>query len=208
MDKYKITFETWNKIADIYQDKFMDIDLYDDTYDIFCELLNDQAEVLELACGPGSITKYLLSKRPDLQILATDIAPNMLELAKKNNPAVKFQLLDCRKINELNQSFDAVLCGFCLPYLSFEDCDKLIADSFQLLNDHGLLYLSAIEGDYAKSGFETGGTGDQCYVYYHSEKAIIDQMNKYGFEVVSSIKKKYKKGEKIDRHLIIIGKKR
>jgi len=46
-------------------------------------LLNEQAKVLELACGPGNITKCLLSKRPDLEILATDIAPNILELAKK-----------------------------------------------------------------------------------------------------------------------------
>ena len=207
MDRYKITYETWNKIAGIYQDKFMDYDLYDNTYDIFCELLKDQATVLELACGPGNITKYLLTKRPDLQILATDFAPNMIELAKQNNPSANFQLLDCRSIDELSHSFDAILCGFCLPYLSLEDCDKLIADSFQLLNKGGLLYLSAIEGDYTKSGFETGATGDQCYVYYHSEKAMIEQMNKYGFEVLSSIKKKYRKGEEIDTHLILIGQK-
>lgn len=34
MDKYKETFETWNNVASMYHDKFMDLDLYNDTYDV------------------------------------------------------------------------------------------------------------------------------------------------------------------------------
>ena len=63
MDKYRETFETWNKVAQLYEDKFMDLDLYNDTYDQFCELLlKKNASILEIGCGPGNITKYLLSK--------------------------------------------------------------------------------------------------------------------------------------------------
>ena len=40
MDKYQQTFETWNKIATIYQDKFMDLKLYDESYDFFCRIGN------------------------------------------------------------------------------------------------------------------------------------------------------------------------
>ena len=36
MDKYKETFKTWNKVASLYQDKFMELDLYNDTYDFIC----------------------------------------------------------------------------------------------------------------------------------------------------------------------------
>jgi len=28
MDNYQKTFETWNKVAELYRDKFMDLDLY------------------------------------------------------------------------------------------------------------------------------------------------------------------------------------
>jgi hypothetical protein len=31
MDRYKETFETWNKVASLYQDKFMELDLYNDS---------------------------------------------------------------------------------------------------------------------------------------------------------------------------------
>ena len=33
-DKYTETFETWDKVAKLYQDLFMDLNLYDDTYDL------------------------------------------------------------------------------------------------------------------------------------------------------------------------------
>jgi trans-aconitate methyltransferase len=86
MDKYEITFDTWNKIASSYQERFMDLDLYNDTYDIFCSLIGQNAQIFEIGCGPGNITKYILSKRSDLQIEGIDIAPNMIKLAEKNNP--------------------------------------------------------------------------------------------------------------------------
>ena len=56
MDKYKETFKTWNKVASLYEDKFMDLDLYNNTYDYFCELVKDNAKILEIGCGPGNIT--------------------------------------------------------------------------------------------------------------------------------------------------------
>ena len=86
MDKYKETFETWNKIALLYQEKFMDLDLYNDTYDFICNsILKVNSKILEIGCGPGNITKYLLCKRPDFDILGIDIADKMVELAKINN---------------------------------------------------------------------------------------------------------------------------
>lgn len=36
MDRYKETFDTWNKVASLYQEKFMDMSFYDETYDFIC----------------------------------------------------------------------------------------------------------------------------------------------------------------------------
>ena len=84
MDRNKETFDTWNNIASLNQDKFMNLDLYNDTYDFICKAIaTPNAKLLEIGCGPGNITKYLLSQRPDFDIFGIDIAPNMIELAKK-----------------------------------------------------------------------------------------------------------------------------
>tara|TARA_B110000046_G_C13010751_1_gene406564 strand:- start:827 stop:1009 length:183 start_codon:yes stop_codon:yes gene_type:complete len=54
MDKYEITFKIWDKIAEIYQEKFMELYFYDDTYDLFIQSLEQNAQLLEVACGPGN----------------------------------------------------------------------------------------------------------------------------------------------------------
>jgi ubiquinone/menaquinone biosynthesis C-methylase UbiE len=126
MDKYKETFTTWNKVAKIYQDKFMDLELYNDTYASFCKRLAPTASILELWCGPGNVTRHLLNYSPDFKVLATDMAPNMIELAKSNVPAAEFKILDARNLRGASENFDAILLGFCIPYLSKEDCEKWV----------------------------------------------------------------------------------
>ncbi len=121
-NRYKETFKTWNKVASLYQDKFMDLALYNDSYDFVCSSLNkSNLKVLEIGCGPGNITKYILSKRPDLDIFGIDIAPNMIELAKRNNPKASFAVMDSREISKIETKYDGIICGFCLLYLSQTD---------------------------------------------------------------------------------------
>ena len=99
MDKTKMAVDVFDRQAHNYEQKFMDVSLYHHSLDKYCDRLSSaQATVLELACGPGNITAYVLGKMPELQILGTDLSPAMLALARKNNPAAVFELLDCRNI--------------------------------------------------------------------------------------------------------------
>lgn len=208
MDPYQLTFQTWNKVAALYQEKFMDLDLYDDTYDRFLALVEkENARVLEIGCGPGNITRYLLSKRPDLHIEAIDVAPNMIELARQNVPGASFRVMDCRELDKLTGRYDAVVCGFALPYLSTDDSAKLFRDSAQLLTPRGVGYFSAIEGDYSRSGYLTASTGDQTYVYLHEEKTLTGQLESAGFEVVDVLRKDYPKEAPRETNLIFIVRK-
>lgn len=210
MDKYKETFETWNKIAELYKDKFMNLDLYNHTYDFICSSLNkSNSNILEIGCGPGNITRYLLSKRPDFNIFGIDIAPNMIELAKKNNPTASFAIMDCRQINDLKKIYDGIICGFCLPYLSKEDCKKLIFDSYNLLNKNGLIYLSFVEGDPNNSNFQVNINGDRTYFYFHDLETLTEQLYKNDFNEVRIFKVEYKRTEnENDIHTIITAKKK
>jgi 2-polyprenyl-3-methyl-5-hydroxy-6-metoxy-1,4-benzoquinol methylase len=210
MDRYKETFETWNKVASLYQDKFMDLDLYNDTYDFICNsIAKDNAKVLEIGCGPGNITKYLLSKRPDFDIFGIDIAPNMIELAKKNNPTASFTIMDSRQISDLNTKYDGIVCGFCLPYLSQPDSKKFISDCYNLLNENGHLYLSFVEGDPNKSDFQVGSSGDRTYFYFYNLDDLTEQLKKNNFEQIKVFKVDYKKAEnEYDTHTILTAKRK
>ncbi len=209
MDRYKETFETWNKVALLYQDKFMNLNLYNETYDFMCKsIAKKNAKLLEIGCGPGNITKYLLSHRPDFDILGIDIAPNMIELAKSNNPTANFAQMDSREIAEIKAKYEGVVCGFCLPYLSETDSEKLITDCYNLLNDNGLLYLSFVQGDSNKSDFQIATTGNRVYFYFHHQDNLKAQLVKNKFEVLKLFSVEYKKSEtENETHIILIAKK-
>ena len=186
MDKSKAAAEIFNKHASSYQDKFMDVSLYHDSFNFFCKsIIKQSAAVLELACGPGNITKYLLSLRPDLKIFGTDLAPNMVELAKQNNPSATFEVMDCREIKNLNTNFDAVMCGFCMPYLSKEEAIKLIEDVSKLLNPGGVFYISTMEDDYSKSGFKKGSKGDEIFMHYHEGGYLTKTLEDNNFKTLN-----------------------
>ena len=101
----------------------------------------ENAKILELACGPGNISQYVLNKRPDFELFGIDLAPGMIKLAKQNNPTAKFKVMDVKKINSLNTRYDGIICGFCLPYFSKTETIQLIKDSSNLLAKGGILYL-------------------------------------------------------------------
>lgn len=192
MDKTKIAVDVFDKNASLYQTKFMDVSMYHDSFDLFCSRIQKkEAEILELACGPGNITKYLLDKRPDFKILGTDLAPNMIELAKLNNPSASFQLLDSRDITSLNKRYDAIMCGFILPYLSKEETEQLIKDAALMLNSQGIIYMSTMEDDYSKSGFKKGSTGDEIFMHYHQANYLLEFLNNSGFELIDLQRKIY-----------------
>jgi len=186
-NRSKESVETYNKAAKNYQEKVMGIDLYNDTYDKFCALIDKKnPEILEVACGPGNVTKYLYSKRIDFKILGIDLAPSMIELAKINNPQADFQVMDCRNIEKLDKIFDAILCGFCMPYLSKQECNKMIADFSKLLKPEGVLYFSTMEDDYDKSGFETTSFSgqDRVYIYYHQADFLTECLISSGLNII------------------------
>ena len=188
----------------------MGLKLYNDTYDLICNVvIKNKATILEIGCGSGNITKYLLSKRPDFNIFGIDIAPNMIELAKINNPKANFAVMDSRNISEIETKYDAIVCGFCLPYLSETDSQKLIFEANYLLNNSGFLYLSFVEGDPNKSGFQAGSTGNRSYFYYHNLDQLKTQLLENSFEDLKIFKVEYKKSEKEqDIHTIITAKKK
>jgi predicted TPR repeat methyltransferase len=211
MDHYKTTHESYNKLAKAYQDRFMDLDIYHSTYDLFCEtVVKPNAEIFEVACGPGNITRYILARRADYKIFGTDVAPNMIALARINNPAASFEVMDCRDISRINRKYDAVLCGFCMPYITREDCAQLFSDCSGMLETGGIFYFSAMEGDYENSGYEYASNGiDKSFIYYHSEQFLMSEAGKNGLELLHLVRQEYKKHDgRIVVDLIFITRKK
>ena len=194
MDKTKIAVKIFDNCAQQYQDKFMGLELYHDSLDLFCASIEkENAAVLDIACGPGNISKYLLEKRPGFKILGIDLSAKMIELARLNNPAAEFQVLDCRVIGQLGQKYDAAVCGFGLSYLSKEEALKLMREVAGLRRSGGVFYLSTMEDDYRKSGFKGSSSGgeEKMYIHYHQADYLTEALRENGFEIMDLQRKAY-----------------
>jgi predicted TPR repeat methyltransferase len=186
-DKSLHAVSLFNKYATAYQEKFMSVHLYEDALNVFSKLLpKENAAVLDLACGPGNVAKYLLQQQPKLQLRGIDLAPNMIALAQQNNPAAFFEVMDCRAIGNFTQRFDAIVCAFCLPYLSKEETDVLMNNMNRLLNKGGICYISTMEDAYEQSRYETGSKGDLVFIHYYERQYLVQELEKKNFVVVQT----------------------
>lgn len=203
------TFDTWNKVANVYADTFMELQLYNQSYiKFYTALPSSRSRVLEVGCGPGNVAKYILNERPVLEWLGIDYAPNMIQLARKFNPTAHFKTMDGRCISDLKKTFDGIICGFFIPYVSTSEAKKFISDCHKLLNTSGILYLSFIDGDPASSKYLTSSQGDQVYFYYHRKSQLIQELQDIGFALLHTTPVTYTKNDSSPEiHTILIAQK-
>ncbi len=186
MDRNSEAVNTFNKHASAYNERFGSVDLYNDTYELFSSLFTARGStVLDVACGPGIITNYLLKRRPDLKITGVDLAPNMIAIAQANNPTANFLLMDCREISQIKEQYDAIACGFAIPYLYKEEVAKLLEDVTALLKPGGIFYFSFIDGKYEDSDYHYASNNeDRSYVYLYNSVKIMNMLNKCNLRIV------------------------
>lgn len=182
-DSYGETATTWNRWAERYEQRFMDVTLYQASYDRLLADLEPTAEVLELGCGPGNFTRYLLRCKPGLKITALDVAPAMLERARVHCPGTTFLCADARQLDSLGGIFDGVVAGFCIPYLKTEDVQTLLSACQRKMRPGGCLYLSYVEGDPQQAGIHSGSSGERVFFSFHRRAQLLDWLAERGFEV-------------------------
>lgn len=200
--------DLFNKLADSYQERFFSVEAYQEPLLLFLDQLKADATVLDVACGPGNISHFLLQHKPGLKLTGIDLAPNMIELARSNNPNAVFQVQDALKIDTLDTRFDAVVVGFLFPYLSMEQVTDFLKKVYPLLNPEGILYLSTMEDLYENSRMRASSTGEQVMMHYYEAGFLTALLERTGFEVISERTQPYRiSATETDTDLIILAKK-
>jgi len=185
MDTCQITVNTFDRLAQRYAQKYLALDTYDDYYRKFCLHLTRQgATVLDVACGPGNVSAFLMRERPDLQVLGIDLAPCMVRLAQTHVPSARFLVHDCRHLADLGRVFDGIAYAFGLNYLNQEDAQNFFDSLSEMLTPNGVLYLSTMCGNTQNSGLETSSSGEQIYVYYRTRQEVEQWVQSAGLELV------------------------
>jgi predicted TPR repeat methyltransferase len=196
LEKYAVseltnTIRIFDKYADQYQDKYMAYQPYRESYDYLADLVTEGSVILDVACGPANISKFLHDRIAKLQIVGCDLSPKMIRLATINLPNGQFEIRDCLDIKSIEHKFDVIIAGFCFPYLSQQQVKQFIADARARLKTDGLLYLSTMEGNYDDSGYPEHTAGDSIFTYYHSAEFLLAQLKANNFDIIQLERKPF-----------------
>ena len=144
LDENKNAVDVFNEMAEVYQQRYMNVDCYQESLEYFLNNLNSADSILDLACGPGNILHYLFKKNNNLNLSGIDLSEEMIRLAKLNVPNAKFEVSDCRDLNYTESRYNAIVCNFLIPYLSEIEIEKLFKAVGNLLVPNGIFYLGFI----------------------------------------------------------------
>ena len=186
-DPNEATIAAWNELAQRYEDKFMGLSIYDEAYRAFFCLLPENGKVLEVGAGPGIVADFAARHFPQMRLLVTDAAHEMVKRSRTRFPHFDHRVLKAQELLSVNEQFDGIVASFCIPYLREAEVLAFINHATKRLHPGGALYISFMEDDYANSGLQKGSTGHEMMVYYYPEKTVCAWLKEAGYHIVERL---------------------
>ena len=148
----------------------------------------DFYKVLELGCGSGKNTEWLITKADKL--VGLDFSKNMLDLARNKVKTDKVTFINA-DLNENwpvnDNSFDLAVTNLTLEHI--EALDHIFNSLFMKLTQGGKCFVCELHPKKQLSGskarFEENGSEIELDVYYHSELEYIESAEKAGFNLIA-----------------------
>lgn len=103
--------------------------------------LHKAQSILDVACGPGYITRA--ASGTDLSVTGLDFSSSMIDLARRCFPENSFQVGDAENLPFPENSFDAVCCNFGMMH--FADPEKAMQQAYKVCKPGGLYVFTVWE---------------------------------------------------------------
>jgi ubiquinone/menaquinone biosynthesis C-methylase UbiE len=177
-------YNSWAKQYDTNENKTRDLDIKST---ITTLSKYDFHNVLELGCGTGKNTVWLLKKAE--RIIGLDFSKEMLDIAQKKitDSRVEFKKADLTKDWDIeNQFVDLVTSSLTLEHI--EDLNHIFSQANQKLVENGIFFISELHPfkQYvgSKAKYETENGIEELKVYIHHISDYVDNAENNGFELL------------------------
>jgi len=146
------------------------------------------SNVLELGCGSGKNTEWLITKADKL--IGIDFSSRMLELARKKISSKNVSFI-CADLNEKwpvnNNSFDLATINLTLEHIKI--LDHIFNSLFIKLRKGGKCFVCELHPEKqlagSKARFQDNGTEIVLDVFQHSELDYVQSAEKVGFSLLA-----------------------
>ncbi|MFM2016711.1 MAG: hypothetical protein RL007_367 [Bacteroidota bacterium] len=139
--------DSFNRHVKWYEESITPLSIYNESYNALIERMRTDANILDVGCGPANVSSYIKTHLPETAVTGIDLAPEMISKAKEKIPEGDFRVMDIRNVSQLEELFDVIVLGFCIPYLNDKEIITLLNDCRQLTRFGGYIYLSYIVAD-------------------------------------------------------------
>lgn len=201
------TIDSYNKSAYKFTETIGKLINYNHTYDALLEKIHNGEFILDLACGPGQICKYMNNKKT-IKITGVDLSETMLEIAQKEIPSGKFykhSIIDFKD----NAKYHAVIIGFGIPYLDKSQTEQCIENALNCLLNDQYIYISFMHGDDCRLEKTSFGGNNDFIIYYHKTNDIKNILEKNNVKIIIEFELDYyEKDNSVSKDIVLIGQKR
>ena len=163
-------YNAWSETYDSVENKTRDLE----ARSLRASISGENLEILEIGCGTGKNTAFLLTKAANL--IGADFSAEMLEKAKAKirDEHVEFRQMDLRESWDFAEnSFDLVTCSLALEHI--ENIGFVFFEANRVLKNNGRFYIGELhpfkQYQGTKARFETGaGVFElECFIHHVSE---------------------------------------
>jgi len=177
--------QTFNKHASRYAEKYFDLRDYDAFYERLLVSIAQTGSFIDVACGPGNVSAFVRTHRPDVEAIGVDLAPNMIIEARARVPGATFEVCDCTKLESLGKTFDAAAFAFGLSYLTDSAATQCLSSLHTILKAGSTLMLSTITSEEPGERVETSSSGDRMLMVYRTPEQVRAMIDTHGFRTTS-----------------------
>ena len=184
-EKIKDDYDAWAQQYDIDVNPTRDLDKIA-TIESLSKM--DFSNVLEIGCGTGKNTEWLITKANSL--VGLDFSKKMLELALEKIKSDKVDFLNANLNHEWpvnDHSFDLATVNLTLEHI--EKLDHIFWSLHKKLTGGGKCFVCELhphkQATGSKAQFLKNGVRKELDIYQHSEQDFIQNAQKAGFALLS-----------------------
>lgn len=180
------TIETYNIIAKKYRQTFKNDLSESEYYDIFLEKINGK-KILDVGCWIWTYTNYLAIKWFD--VLWIDYSDQMLNIAKKEYPKVKFKKMDIKDF-QWNEKFNGIVCANSLFHIQKNYVSNILHKFYELLKPNGKILFILLNWEWEGFQKEPFDKNLSTFVNYYSMDEFTTILDKIWFNTINKFKQK------------------
>lgn len=151
---------------------------------LFADLVRAQGggQVADVGCGTGRITAHL--RQLGLDVFGIDLSPGMIEVARRDNPGLRFELGSMTDLALDDASVTGLIAWYSLIHVPDDEIGSVLAHFRRTLRAGGPLLLGFHLGDETKLKTEGyGGHPMKVHVHRRQHAQLITWLDDAGFTV-------------------------